>query len=74
MSKKLTKSEINKRIADQEYKKIERDLRPLIKKHGERNLAWGLSKWIYKIRQKNKWLKQKAEAEQELKELNNKLK
>jgi len=74
MSKKLTKSEINKRIADQEYKKIERDLIPLLKNHGERALVWGVTKWVYKIRQKNKWLKQKTEAEKELKELKNKLK
>ena len=74
MTKKLTKSEINKRIAKQKYKKIEKDLRPLIKKHGERALVWGVTKWVYKIRQKNRWLRQKEEAEQELRDLSKKLK
>ncbi len=73
MVKKFTKSEINKRVAEREYRVIERALRPLIRKFGEKALVRGTTKWIYKVRQRNKWLKQKRDVEKNLADLSKKL-
>lgn len=74
MTKKITKHQKLVIEKVKTFKVIRKEIKELVKKYGQDNVRYSLNKWLTEERDRRYWLKQKGDAEKELREIKKKLK
>lgn len=69
MAKKSKTREQVKKESRRLYKEVLKSLKPMIKKYGIPRLRWALNRWNKREGEKNYWLKQRKQADEELRNL-----
>ena len=73
MAKKLTQHQKMLKTKEKTYKIIFKLTKTLVKKYGLDNVRYSFNHWLIQERERRRWLNKKKAAEQELREIEKKI-